>query len=432
MTHDASTRPEAALPEPEATDSPEPAEPAAPAPGPLARLRGAALIAAPAIGLYLVLRMISLEVMATLANSALSKDPTRQVYWDGSHAMWRGWVSPIDPLLSWDARWYMLLAGSGTGGPPGAVDENGVPYELRLMFFPLYPALARPLTYLPFVSPAGACLFVSLIAAIAAAWGIFAIGRKLHGDRFGIMLVALWAVAPAALSQNGAFSESLFTALAAWALLAVLNERWLTAGILAGLSGLSRPTAAALIAAIGLAALVAAIRRRGGWRPYAAMLLAPAGLIGYVAYASAKLGGVGEYFRVHQDTFGAYFDFGESHFDVVKGIVTGVGEDTREPIRVLSVLFLFGFLLLLALAMANRTPWPLLVFAIATLILAVGSRAHISMIGRHLLPVFPVLLVPASVLARAAPRNTVLVLGTLALASGWYAGWLPFISGQAI
>ena len=432
MSQDASTRSEAAPPEPAATESPEPAEPAEAAAGPLSRFAGAARIAAPAIGLYLVLRLVSLEVMATLANSALAKDPTRQVYWDGSHAMWRGWVSPLDPLLSWDARWYILLAGSGTGGPVGAVDANGVPYDLRLAFFPLYPALARPLTYLPFVSATTACLVVSLVAAVAAAWGIFAIGRKLHGDRFGIMLVALWAVAPAALSQNGAFSESLFTALAAWALLAVLNERWLTAGVLAGLSGLSRPTAAALIAAVGLAALVAAIRRRGGWRPYAAMLLAPAGLIGYVAYASSKLGGVDEYFRIHRDTFGAYFDYGKSHWEVVKGIVTGVGDDTGVPIRVLSVLFLLGFLLLLALAVVNREPWPLLVFAVATLVLAVGSRAHISMIGRHLLPVFPVLLVPAAVLARARPRTIVLVLGTLALASGWYAGWLPFISGQAI
>jgi Dolichyl-phosphate-mannose-protein mannosyltransferase len=441
MTQDASTRPgdppggaaEAPGPEPAGTGRPAPAEPAEPAPaGPLSRLRDSARLAAPAIGLYLVLRLVSLEVMAVLANTALPRSAGRQVYWDGSHAMWRGWTSPVDPLLSWDARWYILLAGSGTGGPLGAVDANGVPYEMRLMFFPLYPALARPLTFLPFVSPAAACLIVSLAAAVAAAWGIFAIGRKLHGNRFGIMLVALWAVVPAALTQNGAFTESLFTAIAAWALLAVLNERWLTAGLLAGLSGLSRPTAAALIAAVGLAALVAAVQRRGGWRPYAAMLLAPAGLIGYLAYASARLGGLDRYFEIHRETFGAHFDYGVSTWNVVKGIVIGVGDDAAQPIRVLSVVFLFGFLLLLVLAAVNRTPWPLLVFAVATLVLAVGSRAHISMIGRHLLPVFPVLLVPAAVLARAAPRNAALVLGTLALTSGWYAGWLPFISGQAI
>jgi hypothetical protein len=78
--------------------------------------------------------------------------------------------------------------------------------------------------------------------------------------------------------------------------------------------------------------------------------------------------------------------------------------------------------------LVRRAPWPLSVFAAAMLVLAVGSLAHTSMIGRHLLPEFPV---PGGALARAKRRNLAIVLGTLAL-SGWYAGWLPFISGQAI
>ncbi|HEX8345783.1 MAG TPA: glycosyltransferase family 39 protein, partial [Actinoplanes sp.] len=312
MTHGVSVRPgqpedvPGAAADPAGPDAREPATVASA--GTLSRLRAAARAAAPAIGLYLALRVISLEVMAVLADKAHERDPGRQVYWDGSTATWRGFTSFSDALLSWDARWYSLLAGSGIGGPIGAIDANGVPYEMRVVFFPLYPWLARPLTFLPFVSPAGACLIVSLVSAVAAAWGLYAIGNKLHGNRFGIMLAALWAVAPSAMTQNGAFSESLFTALAAWTLYALLNERWVTAGVLAGLSGLSRPTAAALIATVGLAALIAAVRRRDGWRPYAAMLLAPAGLLGYLAYASAKLGGVKEYFDIHRNTFGAHFD----------------------------------------------------------------------------------------------------------------------------
>lgn len=400
--------------------------------GPLSRLRDSALLAAPAIVVYLTLRVVSLAVMAVLANNSYDRDPTRQVYWDGSHARWRGFTTMWDALLSWDARWYSLLAGSGLGGPIGAADTNGVPYEMRVMFFPLYPWLARPLTFLPFISPEAACLIVSLLAAVAAAWGIFALGNKLHGSRFGIMLVALWAVAPAAMTQNGAFSESLFTALAAWTLYALLNEQWLIAGLLAGVSGLSRPTAAALIGTVGLAALFAAVQRRGGWRPYVAMLLAPLGLLGYLAYASAKLGGIKEYFDIHENTFGAHFDYGKSHWEVVTGILIGVGDDAAQPIRVMSVLFLFGFVTLLVLAIGHRAPWQLTVFAVATLVLAVGSRAHISMVGRHLLPAFPVLIVPAVVLARSSVGKSAIVLGALALCSGWYAGWLPFISGQAI
>ncbi|MFF0374065.1 glycosyltransferase family 39 protein [Actinoplanes missouriensis] len=396
------------------------------------RWRAAVRDAIPAIGIYIFLRLISLEVMSVLARYSYAQDPTKQVYPDGSTNQWRGYTSSLDALVSWDARWYTMIAGQGIGGPLGAVDASGVPYEHRLMFFPLYPWLARPLAQLPFVSPVAACMVISLISAIAAAWGLYLIGRHVHDHRVGIMLAAAWAVAPAAMTQNGAFSESLFTALAAWALWAVLTERWVLAGALAGLSGLSRPTAAALIGVVGLAALIAAIRRRGGWRPYAAMLLAPAGLLGYVGYASHRLGGVDRYFDIHENTFGAWWDYGTSTSKVVWDVMLGNSEDAGKPIRVLNVLILFGFLILLAMLFANRVPWVLSVYALATLVLAAGSHAHISMMGRHLLPAFTVLLVPAVALARTSTRNMVMLLGSLAVLSGWYAGWLPFISGQAI
>lgn len=405
-------------------DSPEPK---------LSRLRAAARAATPAIGLYLMLRMLSLDVMYVLASHAASRAPGRDVYPDGSIGnQWRSFTSITDALVSWDGRWYAKIAGSGLGGPVGTADSDGVPYELRLMFFPLYPFTARPLTFLPFISPIAACLIVSFVAAIAAAWGLYAIGKHLHSHRAGILLAAVWAIAPTAMTENGAFSESLFTALAAWALYAVLKERWLIAGLLAGISGLSRPTAAALIGTVGLAALVAAISRRGGWRPYAAMLLAPAGLLGYIAYASSKLGGVSEYFAVHEHTFGAHWDYGKSAWKTVTDILVGVDDDPgTKPIRILSVLILAGFIVLLVL-LVRRGHWLMTVYAAATLVLSVGSQAHISMIGRHLLPAFPVLLIPAIALARFPKRDVVLLLGGLALLSGWYAGWLPFISGQAI
>ncbi|MFC4070409.1 glycosyltransferase family 39 protein [Actinoplanes subglobosus] len=411
------------------SDNPVPATPV----GPMARLRASAVAAAPAIGLYMLLRLISLEVMYVLATHAHALDPGRNVYPDGTIGnQWRGFTSIWDALISWDGRWYTKIAGSGLGGPVGAVDEDGVPYELRLAFFPLYPFLARPLTFLPFVSPVAACLFVSFVSAIAAAWGLYAIGRHVRGHRVGVLLVAVWAVAPAAMTQNGAFTESLFTALAAWALYAVLKERWLIAGALAGVSGLSRPTATALIGAVGLAALVAVVTRRGGWRPYAAIVLAPAGLLAYFAFASSRLGSFEKYTSIHDSTFGAWIDYGENTWNMSTDILLGVdGDNADKPIRVLSLIMLVAFLVMFAL-LVPRAPWQLTVFAAAMLGLAILSHTHMSMAGRHLLPTFPVLLVPAIVLARFSNRDIGIVLGAIALLSGWYAGWLPFISGQAI
>ncbi|HWS37098.1 MAG TPA: glycosyltransferase family 39 protein [Actinoplanes sp.] len=400
---------------------------------PLARLRASALAAAPAIGLYLAIRIISLEVMYILGANAYALAPDRDVFPDGSTGNhWQKFTSFMDALLSWDARWYTKIATEGWGGPVGAVDEDGVPYELRLVFFPLYPWMGRVLADVTFVSPVTALLMISFVSSIAAAWGLYAIGRHVHSHRVGVLLAAIWAVAPAAMTQNGAFTESLFTALSAWALYSVLKERWVIAGLLAGLSGLSRPTAAALIGTVGLAALIAAFSRRGGWRPYAAMVLAPSGMLLYVAYASSKLGGTDEYFGIHEQTFGAWWDYGENHWNMITDILIGVDDDNAaKPIRVLSFLFMAAFVVLFLLLL-GRAPWPLVVFAGVTLLLSIGGHAHMSMAGRHLLPAFPVLLVPAIALARFRTRDLSVVLAVLALLSGWYAGWLPFISGQAI
>src|SRR5947208_115338 len=50
-----------------------------------------------------------------------------------------------------------------------------------------------------------------------------------------------------------AYSEALFTAAAASCLLALRNQRWLAAGIAAGIACLTRPTGGCLILAIAVA-----------------------------------------------------------------------------------------------------------------------------------------------------------------------------------
>jgi hypothetical protein len=59
-----------------------------------------------------------------------------------------------------------------------------------------------------------------------------------------------------------AYSESLFTALAAWSLYAVLTDRWVTAGTLALFAGLTRPVGLAVVAAVWVTALASFARDR--------------------------------------------------------------------------------------------------------------------------------------------------------------------------
>lgn len=395
-------------------------------------LRGSARRAAPAIGLYLGLRMLSIDVLTLLSVYGHRADPNRQVFWDGSTNQWLGFTGPLDALLAWDGRWYVLLATSGQGGPIGAVDEHGIPYSHRVPFLPLYPMVARALSALPLVSPTAACLIVSLLCSVAAAWAMYAIGEHLHSRRFGILFAALWAVMPMCLAENGAFTEPMFTAFAGWALYSVITRRWLVAGLLTLLAGLSRPSAAALIATVGLAAIVAAVRRQDGWRPYAAMVMAPAGYLGYVAYATNLLGGGTAYYDLQRTNWDAYFDWGRSTAIAVWNIMIGHGDDATVAMRIFAVFFLFGMILLTVLAGVRRHNWVLVLYAAMMIALAAGSHAHLSMLPRHLLPAFPVLLVPAAAMAKANRVAVGVVLVALGLFSGWYGCWMPFISGQAL
>ena len=59
-------------------------------------------------------------------------------------------------------------------------------------------------------------MVVAWLASLAAAWALYATGERLHGPRAGIALAALWAALPVGIVQSMAYSESLFTALAAW------------------------------------------------------------------------------------------------------------------------------------------------------------------------------------------------------------------------
>ncbi len=215
--------------------------PAGPAPGPRTpgpRAAAAFRAAAPALAVYAGARALGLLAFWAAA-SAAGKDP-------------------LGPLSGrWDSVWYQRIAENGyrytVTLPDGSVHSD-------LAFFPLLPALERSLSEVTPLTLGGAGLLVAWTAGLLAAWGIFAVGAQLHGRRTGVVLAALWGVYPTAFVQSMAYTETLFTALAAWALYAVLRGRWIVAGALCVLAGLTRPTAAALIAALAITAVVTLVR----------------------------------------------------------------------------------------------------------------------------------------------------------------------------
>ncbi|MFE9094805.1 glycosyltransferase family 39 protein [Streptomyces sp. NPDC007264] len=375
---------------------------------------GAARRAAPALAGHAAVRALGLVVLAL---------------WSAA----RG-TSPHTLLAArWDSLWYTRVAALGYGYevrlPNGDVHSN-------LAFFPLLPWLERLGAALTPLSYADAGLVVSALASLAAAWGVFAVAEHVYDRRVGVCLVLLWAALPVGIVQSMAYSESLFTALAAWALYAVLTGRWVTAGLLASLAGLTRPVGAAVVAAVWAAAIASYVREcrasppggvpRGhgmsrGRRALGAVL-APLGTAGYVLWVGHRTGrGPLGYLDVQAgwrngfDGGYAFARFVAARFTSFPSALAGVG-------LIAGVALIAG---LYATCVRQGQPLPLLVYAGAVTALALCASSYFGSKPRLLLPAFPLLLPLAVALARARPSRSAAVLGGVAVASALYgAFWL--------
>jgi len=244
--------------------------------------------------------------------------------------------------------------------------------------------------------------------------------------------VAVWAVAPSSTVLSMMYAEALFCALAIWALVALVSRRWLTAGVLTLAAGTVRSTALALILAVGVAALIAMVQAVRGrqpfgqwWRPLAAVVLAPLGLLGYLMYVARATRRLDGWFWVEKHTCHMVFDWGTSTLRVVEGALTGKpGVD-----QVIVVAAVVAAAALALWSLTERVPVYLHVYTIVVVFLALTTSANwISSKPRFLLPAVLLALPLARVLAPVRTSVLVPLIGVLAAAATWFGLYLTVIA----
>ncbi|MFE7120882.1 mannosyltransferase family protein, partial [Streptomyces sp. NPDC057654] len=372
-------------------------------------LRRALRRAAPALVGYAAVRLLGVVVLAEWAHLK-------------GHGLW--------PQLAnqWDSRWYLGIANRG-------YDDvlTGARNSCNLAFFPLYPFLVKVFAHpLPPGHRASTGLALSVTASLLAAWGVFAVGDRLYGRRVGVVLAVLWGVTPVALVQSMGYTESLFTALAAWSLYAVLTGRWVWAGTLSLFAGLTRPTGVALAAAVSVSALLALREARregtgstgGTARIAAGCALAPLGWLGYIIWVAVRLGRWDGYFAV-QSTWTNQTDGGVETLRSLRE--TLVYQSRPELFLVVVSIVIMLSAALYAVCAAQRQPPPLLIFTGALLVIVLCSGGVYFPRARFLLPAFPLLLPFALAIARAQRRTALLVLGGAALFSAYFGAYMALV-----
>ncbi|MCX4660690.1 hypothetical protein OG701_15785 [Streptomyces uncialis] len=378
--------------------------------------------------------------------------------------------SPLTLLSArWDSLWYARVVEHGYDftltAPDGRVLSD-------MAFFPLLPWLERAVGALTPLGPGHAGLAISAVASLAAAWGIHQVVGTLYGARPAFFAVVVWAALPVGIVQSMAYSESLFTALAAWSLYGVLRGDWVRAGLLASLAGLTRPVGLAVAAAVwagmwlawrrgvvtaarsgtdagpdtdtggdggagtnagtgpGPGAGIGAGAGTGGGAPphtrnptraghrrmLLGALLAPVGAASYVLWVGVREGALFGYLDV-QAAWGNGFDGGVAFARFVAGLPLPAALGLTAGVAALLWLYWTG--------VRRGQPLPLLVYSGVVLALALGSSGYFGSKPRLLMPAFPLLIPLAVALARARPRTSATVVVLATAVAAWYgAVWL--------
>jgi hypothetical protein len=323
-------------------------------------------------------------------------------------------------LLSarWDSLWYVRVIKEGYGYTLVAPDGRRLS---DMAFYPLFPWLEKSVAAATTLSAPDAGLLVSAVASLAAAAGILAVVQESVGARTAVFAVILWAALPVGIVESMAYTESLFTALAAWSLYAVAKERWITAGLLASLAGLTRATGLAVVLAVWVAcALSVRQSRRVSARQIAGVVIAPAGAAAYVLWVGHRVGGLFGYLDV-QKGWGNGFDAGVAYCEFIWKL-------TSHPPFLGGPALACGVLALVFLCVRGfrlRLAPPVQVYTGVVVLLALCTSGYFGSKPRLLVPAFGILVPVAVRLAKARPGRATAVVCVLAAASAAYgAFWL--------
>lgn len=291
----------------------------------------------------------------------------------------------VQVLTRWDAGFFLAIAEHGypaqlpAGTGPGA--------QSVLAFFPGYPLLIKGASAVPGVSPTAAGMIISTLGGAAACAVVWMLAARLSEPATATRTVALFAFFPSAFVLSMVYSDSLFVLLSAACLLALVDGRWLLAGICAALAGGVRPTGLVLLPVCALAAFVS-IRSTRAWKPVVAPLLAPLGITAFLGFLEWRTGTWLTFLRAQDRGWGQRFDFGWSNLQEVIDLLL----DPRISFHlVVLALFAVGSLVAVWMMRRWRPPIPITTYVIGTLVLAFGITITTS-VPRLLLGAFPLLI----------------------------------------
>jgi hypothetical protein len=166
-------------------------------------------------------------------------------------------------------------------------------------------------------------------------------------------------------------------------------------------------------------ALIDLVKDRARWDAVAAILLAPAGMLGYLLWVASTTGHGDGYFLVQKQGWGSGFDFGRA---TARWFIHTWSTD-RSAFTILTTWIVLAAVVLLVVGAHHKMPWQLWLFACLALIFIVGSSGIQWDKVRLLLVAFPLLLPIAIAVARQRTSTMTLLLLGFTFAGLWFGAY---------
>lgn len=204
-------------------------------------------------------------------------------------------------LSNWDGVWYLRVA---TRWYP-SVALHG---KSTLGFFPLYPMVMWAVSHALFLPLTLSGLLIAGIGGFVAVVLVQRLATLWWGEDVAKKATAWFCLFPGSVVFSMVYSEGLLIPLAAGCLLALHHKRWVLAGILAGIGTAVGPNGLVLILVCAVA--VARVARHHGLgsaetrRSLPALLLSPAGFVGFCAFLWTRTGNPLAFFWAQRNGWG--------------------------------------------------------------------------------------------------------------------------------
>jgi hypothetical protein len=200
--------------------------------------------------------------------------------WTSRHPQGAGlsWSTLFSPLSDWDATWYAWIAQHGY--------DPSIGHGNTAAFFPLYPILWAPFTWLPGPATVSGTLLSSGLFA-AALCLLYRITERRFDEGMARRTVLYLAIFPLTFVFSLPYAESLFLLCALGAFALTWHGRWWSGSAVGALAVLARPTGIALFPALAWRRY----RERGFQvRAFLPLLLMPAAELAFFGYLYWRTG----------------------------------------------------------------------------------------------------------------------------------------------